>query len=538
MIPPQWFEHLYDLGMSISPVAQIRDARQRALWDRTAAVAGRLNRAQAELVDIVAEVMEDRHWGDGGFKTPEHYLVVRAGLSHAHAADIVRVARRRSELVDAAAALDAGELSLDQVAVLARHVPASHQASVTGLARNATVPQLRRALARHALPAMSTPGATGEAGEAGEAGGQGVSEEPRAQVQRELDRAKDSAVERRACAAPDLSMSYDADGRFQLRYSAPATVGALVEQAIREAKDALFLRRRGADTQVRSTQDPGSHAAGEPGVGCDRVEDRHAGLPTHADGLEEMATRSLSSVTSSSRSSHYRVYLHLDTDGAWVNGGHAIPLRLLTRFISDGVAQPVWETEGRPVSVGRSMRILPDRARRLIVDRDRGCRFPGCPTAGGFTEIHHLTAWADGGPTDETNMASLCTAHHDGITRGDYSLTGDPTRPDGLVATTRYGLPVRPPLPDELAGPPGDDPDVPADTYQPPSGGPVRWDDVELVSDHELLHGSPPETPAPTTTPRPETRRRTTRPLATRDRAARSSGAGLVIISDALIPWE
>src|SRR6478672_13346704 len=65
--------------------------RNRELWERTAAVAGRLNRAQAELVDIIDEVMTDRHWGEGGFKSPEHYLVVRAGLSHAHAADIVAV---------------------------------------------------------------------------------------------------------------------------------------------------------------------------------------------------------------------------------------------------------------------------------------------------------------------------------------------------------------------------------------------------------------------------------------------------------------
>jgi len=80
--------------MSTSPLAQSRHRRQQELWTRTAAVAGRLNRAQAELVDIAAELIEDRHWGEGGFKTPEHYLVVRAGLSPAHADDVVRVAGR------------------------------------------------------------------------------------------------------------------------------------------------------------------------------------------------------------------------------------------------------------------------------------------------------------------------------------------------------------------------------------------------------------------------------------------------------------
>ena len=213
--------------------------------------------------------------------------------------------------------------------------------------------------------------------------------------------------------------------------------------------------------------------------------DPRAGLPTYADALEEMATRSLGAVTSTSRASRYRVYLHLDTDGAWVNGGHAIPLRLLSRFITDGKVQPVWETDGRPISVGRSMRILPDRTRRLIIDRDRGCRFPGCPTTT-FVEIHHLNPWADGGPTDEHNQISLCTVHHDGIDRGDHTITGDPTRPDGLTVTNRYGLPIRPPQPNETTPPPGGDPPIPADTYHPPSRRTPPLDRPELPPDTDL----------------------------------------------------
>lgn len=200
---------------------------------------------------------------------------------------------------------------------------------------------------------------------------------------------------------------------------------------------------------------------------------------------EEMARRSLASVTSTSRSAHYRVYLHLSTEGAWVGGGHAIPLRLLGPFLSDGVLQPVWETEGRPVSVGRRMRILPARTRRLIEDRDRGCRFPGC-TATGFVEIHHLDAWADGGRTDEDRQVSLCTIHHDGVDRGDYTITGDPTRPDGLVVINRYGLPIKPPTPTELSAPPGGDPPVPDHLYTPPTGESVSWRDVELSPDVDL----------------------------------------------------
>lgn len=446
--------------MSTTPLARAREARQRALWTRMAQVAGRLNRAQAELVDVAAELVDDGLWGDGGFSSPEHYLVVRAGLSPAHAREVVAIARRRGELVEASSALGAGELSLDQVAVLAHGVPATHQASATALAREATVPQLRRAVARHAFPAATA----GDGADPADAVAGPGAEDP-VTVVREVDPM--SPAEKRACARPELSMSYDADGRFQLRYSAPATVGALVEQAVREAKDALFLRR--GDTKGGA-------------IGVERPHDPGAGLPTYADALEEMAVRSLASVESSSRAAHYRVYLHLDTKGAWVTGGHAIPLRLLGRFVSDGVVQPVWETEGRPVSVGRAMRILPERSRRLVVDRDRGCRFPGC-TSTRFVEVHHLDAWADGGRTDLDNQVSLCTVHHDGIDRGDHVIAGDPSRPDGLVVTNRYGLPVRPPRPAETAPPPGGDPPGPEDCFRPPSGGPVRWSDLEIAPD-------------------------------------------------------
>ena len=224
-------------------------------------------------------------------------------------------------------------------------------------------------------------------------------------------------------------MSYDADGRFQLRYSAPATVGALVVQAVREAKDALFLRSRGAAADGAGVDDATSGSDGDgPASGTGAVRGpvgAGAGLPTYADALEEMAVRSLAAVASTSRAAHYRVYLHLDTDGAWVSGGHAIPLRLLGRFVSDGVVQPVWETEGKPVSVGRAMRILPERSRRLVVDRDRGCRFPGC-TSTRFVEVHHLDAWADGGRTDLDNQVSLCTVHHDASTAATTSSAAIP----------------------------------------------------------------------------------------------------------------
>jgi hypothetical protein len=346
-------------------------------------VAARLNRDHAQLVDLTRRGLDEERWAGGGIRSPEQWLVLHAGLSPARAADVVRLARRSTQLPTTVAAMTSGQVSMDQAAVVARYAPSSHEASIGELAPMTTVPQLRRALSRYQFGS-----------EASEDGG---SPDPVGRDERDVP-----GTEAFAAKAPELSMSYG-DGRFVLRYSAPADIGALVEQAVREAKDALFT-------------DGGTTAS-------------------YADGLAEIASRSLASVRSGSRSARYRVYVHLSTDGSWVGGRGAIPPSLAAKFSCDGVVQPVWGVDGTPVSVGREQRIVPDRTRRLVEDRDRGCVFPGCQ-ATRFLEVHHLDHWADGGATDLDRLVCLCPLHHDAHHRGEFTITGCPIHPERLVQRT------------------------------------------------------------------------------------------------------
>jgi len=202
------------------------------------------------------------------------------------------------------------------------------------------------------------------------------------------------------------------DGRFELHLSTTAVDGALIETAVREAKDALF---------TAGNQDA-----------------------TLADGLVEMANRSLCAVASGNRKEHYRVLLHLDTDGqGWVSKKGAIPLHLLQEFTCDGTLIPVWETDGLPVSVGRAQRIVPLRTRRLVEDRDRGCRYPGCPVTG-FLENHHIQHWSKGGATNRDTVVSLCPTHHRQHHQGRFLINGNPDIPDGLVFPSQYGQRIGP----------------------------------------------------------------------------------------------
>ena len=379
-----------------------------------ASLCGVLNASYARLVTIVAEALADESWAIAGVRSPEHWLTMKAGLSPFRARQVVAVARRRGELPSVMGQFADGQLSLDQVMVVARYAPAHVEASVAEFAVHASVPQLRRALSRYSFDPPTDPGhvqsTTGDTQdsdtEAGnnEADGTSAASNPPTWNGYAL-------VEDRSSTPAELSMSYDEGGRFILRFSAPADLGALVEAALKEAKDALF-------------------GAGRPEVNM-------------GDAMVEIAGRSLGAVTSTNRRDAYRTYVHLDTEGAWLTGKPRLPRQITQKLACDGILQPVWHTQGAPVNVGRAQRIVPTRTRRLVEDRDRGCRFPGC-SATAHVECHHLIPWADGGPTDTPNLAGLCPFHHDAHHNGDFTISGNADNPDGLRFTSRGGFPIRP----------------------------------------------------------------------------------------------
>jgi len=383
-----------------------------------------------------------------------------------------------------ASAVRTGSVSLDQAAVVAKFVPSDHERAATELAQHATVPQLRRALSRYQFaqespvrtdaPQAKAPGTEAAGTEAAgthdaeakarctektgaeEGAAPNDVQEPAASSTaepgadatadpgaaglfppvhrvvvpplRDPEGAMTAGSLAWALQPPELTMGH-ADGRFWMRFSAPSDIGTLVEQAVLEAKDALFRAATAGDGGVGSVD--GSSNAGSDGP---RV--------TLGDAMVGVANRSLSTVESTSRAQRYRVYVHLSVDGSWINGRGAIPPSLAAKFACDGVVQPIWEVDGVPVNVGRGQRIVPDRSRRLIEDRDRGCRYPGCSVSR-HVEVHHLDHWAEGGATDVDRMLSLCPRHHDAHHRGDFSMGGDPTRLDGVVFRTGRGREIR-----------------------------------------------------------------------------------------------
>jgi hypothetical protein len=340
-----------------------------------AEVCAELNAAHGRLVELVAAALTSRCWEGAGILSCEQWVAWHTGCSPHRARELVSVARRTAELPETLSALRSGELSMDQVAVVATHTPAVYDGSVAAFARSATVSQLRRTLRHHHF---------------------GI--DPPEEHRREPN---------------GVTQGFDGDGRYRLRAVLDADEGAIVRQALQEAHDALF---RSSDGHISTT-----------------------------DALVEVARRSLAGVMPLARREAFMAIFHvpIGSSAGHLHGGCALPDRLRRQLLCDGRGVVVGVRHGRPVSLGRSTRIVPTRLRQLIEERDRGCRVPGCTAT--RVQIHHLRHWENGGTTSPANLVALCPRHHRLHHGGGLQIDGDPERPDGLAFVDRFGRRVESP---------------------------------------------------------------------------------------------
>lgn len=81
------------------------------------------------------------------------------------------------------------------------------------------------------------------------------------------------------------------------------------------------------------------------------------------------------------------------------------------------------KTEGgfTPLTMGRAARRATPAQWTALVARDRGCA--RCGRGPRLCEAHHVVHWRDGGATDESNLALLCSRCHHDLHRGRYTIT-------------------------------------------------------------------------------------------------------------------
>ena len=316
----------------------------------------------------------------------------------------------------------------------AAHVSAEYDESATAFAKTAMVSQLRSALARFGFEKRPRPKPTG------------------------------------------LRWGNDDDGTWWIRGRLSAEHGTVVDHALRTRRDDLARDRK-------ATLSEGAPA--EP--------------VTNEQALWSIAESSLRDAQGARPSSdRYRIHLHLHqgADGNLALSttlGSPLPAAFRRQVLCDATISALVATGLSDLAAGRTHHHIPRPLRRAILQRDQGCRIPGCQ-ATTHLEIHHLHHWEHGGTTDPHNLITLCWHHHHLHHQGHLHLTGTATH---LTITDRWGHPLeptRPPTP-----PPNPLPNT--RPYQSPTGERTSHQHFHLQPRPTTDTANPPNAPNTTRPP-------------------------------------
>ena len=106
----------------------------------------------------------------------------------------------------------------------------------------------------------------------------------------------------------------------------------------------------------------------------------------------------------------------------------------LAAFLRTGLLGGPAASVSLPLDAGATVEIVPAYLRRLVIKRDRHCRFPGCQQPALACHPHHIIPRSQGGPTSLTNLLQLCSFHHlIAVHRWGWGIA---LMPDGTVTAT------------------------------------------------------------------------------------------------------
>jgi hypothetical protein len=379
---------------------------------------------QRDLLAAIAEARSFGRWEADGCRDMAHWVSTRLGITVTQAARWVRAAIALRVLPHIDAAFGAGELCLDKVLELARFATPTTDAALARWARRSSVTAIRNRADR----------------------------ENRAS----LDETKD--VHARRC----VSWWREDQGKaIGLAAYLPADSGAIVVAALDRIAAGVA-----EDPEEAPSDDIVFGGIGDP----TRAERRRA------DALVILASQRLAADPDKDRATvviHAALADLLSSDGRGIglDGGGVVHPEVARRLCCDARVQTVVENgDGLPIGIGAVSRTIPGWLRRLLIERDGGCTFPGC-SATRYLDGHHIEWWNDGGLTNLDNLTLTCGFHHRLVHEGNWKVRLDERqraewfRPDGrryeagIAATrspprgggTRSEAPAQHPLP-ELEG--------------------------------------------------------------------------------------
>ena len=333
-------------------------------------LAGHINAASHRWLMLIAEYDRRNGWSDGATQSCAHWLNWKCGIAMGAAREKVRVARALENLPKVSAAMESGRLSYSKAREITRIACAATEDHLLMIAEHGTAQHVERLVRAYR----------------------------RCQEAAELSR------EARQQQSRSVMWRHDDDGSVVLTCRLPAEAGALVLKALDLAqenvpagtsKETVRFSARRADALALMAESFLAHAATEcPGT------DRHQ-IVVH------VAAETLR---------------HRAPGRCEYENGPSMAAETARRLSCDASLVALIESdEGEPLNVGRKSRTVSAPLRRLLIARDKGCRFPGCANSR-YVDAHHIEHWANGGETKPSNLVSLCRFHHRAVHEGGIRI--------------------------------------------------------------------------------------------------------------------
>lgn len=396
-----------------SPVPPDRLADELASLARTLAI------GTARFLALLAEFDRREVWLSWGAKSTADWLSWHCGHSPVTAREHVRVARALAKLPATANEFATGSLSYSKVRALTRVARPSTESSLLALASSTTAADLEVFVRREALSrAAADP----------------VRRHRERMVTFHFDEAGCVVLKARFAPEEGVVVLRALDAAVREMSEAGPTTGASVESP----------NMQGASAEAPAD---GADAGGEGLDDLDELNAPPVWEQERADALVHIAERFLAGGNSAVATPE-RALVVVHVDPASLRGGtsprhhlsQGAPLHpdTIRRLACDGATLSVKDTPSGEVIDGRRTRVVSHRMRRVLVERDRHCRFPSC-RAHRRVDAHHVKHWAHGGETSLPNLILLCRHHHRLVHEGGFTVVPDDrtgfafARPDGVA---------------------------------------------------------------------------------------------------------
>lgn len=398
-------------------------AKAAEIGDRVTGRQARITAEQARLVDDIAELISTGAWAADGAGDAIGWLMAKLNVPYPQAADLVSLARRLQELPVLAKSFAEGNIPIEAAGAAAKLASPETDQFFTEVAETSQAKDLMQAVKR----------------------------------KESLENQKLGPPPR-----PMLHWSASKDGWYRFSGFLAPDQGARLVTALKRVK----VRGEGPDPET------GEWAPAETRA---------------AEALLEVAETALCRCKDADRA-RTTVNVHVDIrdlvtgegSGELASGG-VITAEGVRKLACDGKVRWMFRDERGLLGIGMSDRGIPEPMATYLRNRDGGCRFGGCSRTR-YLDAHHIVHWANGGPTNVSNLIMLCHQHHSLIHEGGWHIEGSPEPGPGVDDTLRFVRPdgaVFVPHPmvaawrSSLRGSASEPPSGEAPT---PTGGPP-WDD-------------------------------------------------------------